>query len=243
MAIKIFTAFFSILSLFLGSIESVSATAAVTAATGGSAISADTAGGSYTSLTGSVISEGATADIGTGTIILNVPSGFIFDTGGTSPTVLVTRTAGNGNDNRNINDLASGSTIAVTITTTTLTITITAATSNSVINSLTWQNVRVRPTAGTPLASGNITKSGTSSITGVTAGSTNLGTLTETVGAKSQVVITTQPSSTATTDTDFTIKPVVAIRDQFDNTVTTDSSSTITRTVVLSTQSCGGTVG
>ena len=171
---KFWILFLVVLICLFGISSEVLATVTVTSATGGSAISADTTGGSHTSLTGPIISEGATADIGTGTIILNVPSGFVFDTGGTSPTVLVTRTAGNGNDNRNINDLASGSTIAVTITTTTLTITITAATSNSVINSLTWQNVRVRPTAGTPLASGNITKSGTSSITGVTAGSTNL---------------------------------------------------------------------
>lgn len=223
--------------------QNVLATVTVTPATGGSSISADTTGGTYTSLTGPIISEGATADIGTGTIILNVPSGFVFDIGGTAPTVLVTRTAGSGPNNRNINDLASGSTIAVTATVTQLTITITAATSTGVINSLTWQNVRVRPTAGTPLASGNITKTGTSSILGVTDGATNMGTLTEVVGAKSQVVITTQTSSSATTATDFTTKPVVAIRDQFGNTVTTDSSSTITRTAVLSTQSCGGTAG
>ena len=243
MAIKIFTAVFSILSLFLGSIESVSATAAVTAATGGSAISADTAGGSYTSLTGSVISEGATADIGTGTIILNVPSGFIFDTGGTAPTVLVTRIAGSGTNTRNINDVASGTSLAITsITTTQITFTVTASTSNGVRNSLTWQNIRVRPSAGTPLAIGNITKSGTSSIVGVT-GSTNFGTLTEVAGAKSQITITTQPSSSAVVNTDFTTKPVVAIQDQFGNTVTSDNSTTITRTAVLSTQTCGGTAG
>ena len=224
-------------------VQSALATVTVTPATGGSAISADTTGGTFTSLTGPVISEGTTADIGTGTIILNVPSGFVFDTGGTAPTVLVTRIGGNGNNNRNINDLASGSTIAVTVSTTQLTITITAATSNGVSNSLTWQNVRVRPSAGTPLASGNITKTGTSSISGVTNSVTNLGTLTEVVGAKSQLVITTQPSSTATTATDFGTKPAVVIRDQFGNTVTTDSSSTITHAVVLSTQSCGGTAG
>ena len=182
-------------------ISRVFATVTITPATGGSSISADTTGGTYTSLTGPIIAEGATGDIGgsgtnPGTIILNVPSGFVFDTGGVAATVLVTRTAGSGSDNRNINDLASGSTIAVTRTTTTLTITITAATSNAVRNSLTWQNVRVRPSAGTPLALGNITEIGTLTVTGVT-GSTNFGTLTEVVGVKTQLVFITQNLTTA----------------------------------------------
>ena len=157
---------------------------------------------------------------------------------------MVTRIAGGGGDNKNINDLASGTSAAITsITTTQITFTVTAATVGGVTNSLTWQNVRVRPSAGTPLASGNITTSGTSAITGVTVGSTNLGTLTEVVGAKSQLVITTQPSTSATAGTDFTTKPVIAVRDQFGNTLTSDSSTTITEAVVLSTQTCGGIAG
>lgn len=218
------------------------ATATPTAATGGLSISADTTGAIYTNLTGPIITEGATADIGVGTIVLNAPTGFIFAATGT-PTVLVTRTSGSGANNRNINDLASGSTIAVATTSTTLAITITAATSNAVRNSLTWQNVRVRPSAGTPLASGNILKTGTSVIAGVTNSVTNLGTLTEVVGAKNKLGITTQPSSSATSSIDFGTKPVVKLQDQFGNTVTTDSASTITRTAVLSTQTCGGTSG
>lgn len=227
----------------LALLQGVFATVTVTTATGGSAISADSTGGAYTTLVGPVISEGVTADIGTGTIILNVPSGFIFDIGGTAPTVLVTRIAGTGNNTRNINDLASGSTISVTRTSTTLIITITGATSSGVRNSLTWQDVRVRPTAGTPLASGNITKTGTSVIVGIVNSVTNLGTLTEVVGAKTQLVLTVQPSVTATVSVDFTVKPAVAVRDQFGNTVTSDNSTTITRTAVLSTQTCGGTAG
>ncbi len=234
--------FFSLLPLLFFP-AAVFAAVTVTPATGGVALSADDVGGSYTALTGPVVSEGATGDVGTGTIILNVPSGFIFDIGGTTPTVLVTRTAGSGSDTRNINDLASGSTIAVTRTTTQLTITITASTSNSVRNSLTWQNVRVRPSNGTPLASGNIVKTGTSSIAGVTDSVTNFGTLTEVPGAKNKLSFTVQPSTSATTNTDFTIKPTIVMQDQFGNTVTTDSGSTVARTAVLSTQSCGGTAG
>src|SRR5438876_8335819 len=46
-------------------------------ATGGEAISSSTAGGAYATLTGPVYYEVATADVGTGTIILNAPSGFV----------------------------------------------------------------------------------------------------------------------------------------------------------------------
>ena len=169
--------------VFVSGAHTAFAAVTITAATGGSAISADTTSGTYTTLIGPVITESATAEIGTGTIVLNAPSGFIFDTGGTAPTALVTRTAGSGNNNRNINNLASGSTIAVTRTTSTLSITITDVTSNGVRNSLTWQNVRVRPSAGTPLASGTIVKTGTSVISGVTNSVTSFGTLTEVAGA------------------------------------------------------------
>ena len=63
--------------------------AVVTPATGGAAISADTAGGTYTTLTGPVLAENGTAQIGMGTLILNAPSGFVFDTGGIAPSVSV----------------------------------------------------------------------------------------------------------------------------------------------------------
>ncbi|MFC6875788.1 hypothetical protein ACFQZF_14040 [Flavobacterium myungsuense] len=136
---------------------------AITTATGGLAISADTFGsGTFTSLTGPIYSEGSSGNVGIGTIIINAPTGFIFDTGGTAPTVRMNRISGVGADNRNINDAASGTSIAITSRTTTqITFTVTAASSNGVTCSLTWQNIRVRPTAGSPLASGNMTKTGT----------------------------------------------------------------------------------
>lgn len=205
----------------------------VTPATGGGAISADNTGGAYTTLTGPVYSEGASGHAGTGTIILNAPAGFIFDTGGTAPTVLITRTSGNGPDSRNINDVATGTSAAITsITSTQITFTVTAASSNGVTNSLTWQNVRVRPTAGTPLASGNITKSGTSTMSGVVAGTTNFGTLTEVHGAHTRLVVvlpgqsfTTGTGATGTPTTQtasvpFNIASIVAA-DQFFNIAAT----------------------
>jgi len=57
------------------------ATVSITPATGGTSISADSTGGSYTTLTGPTITEGANRDITTGTIIINAPSGFEFNTG------------------------------------------------------------------------------------------------------------------------------------------------------------------
>ena len=72
-----------------------------TSATGGSAIPADSAAsGAFTSLTGPTYSEDASGEVGTGTIILNAPAGFTFDTGGTAPTVAITKLGGgSGADN------------------------------------------------------------------------------------------------------------------------------------------------
>jgi len=162
----------------------------MTAATGGEAISADNAGGSYASLTGPVYGEATPGDVGTGTVILNAPAGFEFDTGAPQPTVLVTRLAGGGGSTRNINGVASGTSLTTTVSSTQITLTITSASNAGVTNSLTWQNIRVRPAAGTPLATGTITKSGTSVMTGVTGGITNFGTLQEVPGTAVRLVVT-----------------------------------------------------
>src|SRR5207245_7426075 len=83
-------------------------------ALGGGAISADTAGGTYTTLTGPTYYEAASGDVGTGTIILNAPTGFVFDTGGTAPTVLIMRLTGSGANANNIDGVASGTAVAIT---------------------------------------------------------------------------------------------------------------------------------
>ena len=217
------------------------AAATATPATGGSAISADTTGGTFTTLTGPAITEGASADIGTGTIILNAPSGFIFSTTTNSVTATRTNSAGNCTGARPllINAAASQT---VTPTQTTITINITRVSSGGCRNIITWSGIRVRPSAGTPLATGNITKSGTSVINNITS-STNFGTLTEVPGVKSQVAFTVQPSTSATVDTDFSTKPTVAIEDQFGNIETADNASTVTLIPKLSTQTCAGTNG
>src|SRR5438128_1712412 len=79
------------LAWVIGLLASSHAVASVTLtpAPGGTAISADTTGGTFASLTGPVLAEGVSGDIGGGTIVLNAPSGFVFDTGGIAPTVLM----------------------------------------------------------------------------------------------------------------------------------------------------------
>jgi len=182
--------FLLILILFLPSVFAAS----VTPATGGTNISSSTAGGNYTNLAGPVISEAGRADIGNGTIILVVPSGFEFDASA-SITVKITRTAGTGGNARNINNVANGTSAAVSSKNSThIVFTIIDTTTNNVRNSLTWQNVKVRPTAALPLANGNITSSGNSSIVGVPSG-TALGQLIETGVADSTPPVVSVPAN------------------------------------------------
>src|SRR5258705_10758716 len=94
------------------------------------------------------------------------------------------------NSGMNINNSGSGGVYPVAVTSTQVTFTISAKSSGSTPNTLTWQDIRVRPTASSPLASGNITKSGTSSMVGVTDGVTNFGTLTEVSGTPTKMFVT-----------------------------------------------------
>jgi hypothetical protein len=198
-----------------------------TQATGGGDISADRASGTFKSLSGPTYSEKASGDAGIGTIVLNAPAGFVFDTGGTAPTVLVTRLLGSGTWANNINDVSSGTAVPMTsVTSTQLAFTVTSASASGVACKLTWQNVRVRPTAGTPLAIGNLTCSGTASVVGLSTNA-NLATLVEIPGAASSLVILTQPSSTATAGAPFAQQPVIRLQDQFGNFCTNNSSTVV----------------
>src|SRR5262249_20634003 len=90
-----------------------------------------------------------------------------------------------------------------------------------------WQNVRVRPTAGTPLASTNLIRNGTAAVVGLPMGA-NLGLLREVPGAASTLAIQTQPSATATAGVAFAQQPVIRLQDQFGNFCTNNSSTVIT---------------
>jgi trimeric autotransporter adhesin len=188
----------------------------VTAASGGGAISADTAATSFTTLSGPAIDD---TDISTGTIILNAPAGFVFNTDvADPPTVSVTYESGAGTD-------VVGSITSVTASQ----ITYTVITAGSNEDLLTWQNVQVQPAAGTPLANGNIYETGTSSVEVVTQGSggTNFGTLTEVAGAAAQLNFIQQPMNTVYGST---ISPAVtvAIEDQFGNLTNSTASVSLT---------------
>ncbi len=225
---------------FLFATPSAFAAVTVTAATGGSAISADTnttnGVATWTTLTGPTITEATSRAIstGSGTIVLTRPSGFSFSTS-TAVTATITRDAGSGS-------CFTFSSNTVTPTSSTITYTLTARDSNgSTRCHVTFSSIQVRPTAGTPLASGNITNTGSNA--SVPSGATDYGTLTEVAGAKNKLAYTTQPSTTATTSVDFTTKPVITLQDQYGNTRISDSASTITLSPVLSSQVCGGTAG
>src|SRR5439155_20882272 len=103
---------------------------------------------------------------------------------------------------------------------------------------LTWQNLRVRPTAGTPLASGNLYITGTATMAGVSTNS-DLGDLMEVPGALSQLVINPQPSSTATAGVVFAQQPVLTLKDQFGNTRNAANGLSDNSTVVTATRSAG----
>jgi len=207
----------------------------LTPATGGGAISADNFGtGTYVTLTGPIYAEGVSGDVGAGTLILTAPAGFQFDTGA-AVTVLVT---GSATAADNINDLTTGSTIAATVSASQISITVTAESLTA--NTLTWQNIRVRPTSGTPLASGNITMDATSggTLTDVVAATTNFGTLTMAPGAVSGYRIIAASGTVGAGGSDaLTIYRV----DQYGNTITNFTGDVSLTFSGLST-SAGGNV-
>ncbi|WP_162944450.1 beta strand repeat-containing protein [Flavisolibacter nicotianae] len=225
----------------------------ITPASGGGNISADNVGGAWTTLTGPVLTEATTGDIGLGpsnnpgTIILTVPSGFVFDVtsgpSGPAPTVKVNGDASNAS--KNINGVANGGTIPVSVGPTTLTITINAKSNGSTPNVLTFQDIRVRPTSATaPLASGNIERKsgaagGTSSYSTIPASNPNYGTLTEVAGAATKLAFGQQPSNAVATTA---ITPAVTIRvlDANGNLVTTDNSTQVS--VAIGTNPSAGTL-
>jgi hypothetical protein len=139
--------------------------------------------------------------------------------------VLIT---GLGGKTYNINGVFSGTAAAMTsVTTTQLVFTITKASSGAFPGKLTWQNVRVRPVAGAPLAGGSLRVAGTASLVNVSTNS-NFGPLQEVVGAAQMLSIVTQPSPTATAGVPFAQQPVLRITDKFGNFRSNDNATVVT---------------
>ena len=194
----------------------------VTAATGGEAIRATTANGAWTTLTGPVLTECAHGSIGgNGTIVLTVPAGFEFN-----PASTVTVLVEGGTGPNNINGVPNGGTIPVTVTRTTLTFAVTSKSgaSPSVGTTLTYQNIQVRPTVPTPLASGNLTESGTCGLKDLTLASGTWGFLREVGGAPTGYRITGGSGGTAGSPISITLQKI----DQFGNPVNDSTPETLT---------------
>jgi hypothetical protein len=192
-------------------------------AMGGTSISADTAGGSYTPLSGPSITEVNKGNIQQGTIILNAPSGFVFDTTANSVTATVT-----GDLKISTNSSGNGSSLAYAIlTTNTITIWVNGK-STATACTIAWAGIKVRPTSATPLTNGFITETGTATFTYNTGSATNYGPLTEISGTATRLAFGVQPSVT-TAGNAISPSVTVMVEDQFGNTVTNDS-----RTVTIS---------
>lgn len=205
------TAITAVLLASLFPFAPTAAAASSVPATGGTGISADTAGvggtGAWTTLTGPVITESAPAQIGSGTITLTAPAGFEWNPGAGS-----VATSGSA---------CTGLTVAA-LTVTATTVTTTAAGPSTGACSIVWSGLQARPIAGTPKASGTVTRGGTAVISGVAAGAA-MGSLSEQAGAPAKLAFTAAPTGAAG-GTAFATQPAVTVEDQFGNAVTSASS-------------------
>ncbi|MFZ5854603.1 MAG: hypothetical protein ACOYXS_08910 [Chloroflexota bacterium] len=179
--------------------------AAVTVTTPATAnVSADTAVSGYQALAGPALTEAAAGELGTGTIALDLPTGFAYNTASGSATMTGT----------NCGYTVSG----VSFPTSAKAQVSVSGTASTGACTLTFSGLYVRATSGlAPLPSGNITNSGTAP--GAPSPG-NYGTLTEVPGAP---ILSfdppggQQPSPTATAGTAFATQPKVRARDQFGN--------------------------
>ncbi len=209
-------------ALVLGATPALACPPTVTPATGGAAISADTVGGAWTTLTGPSIAEGIASEIGTGTLVLKAPSGFVFNTA--APVTVLLK--GVSQARQNLNNLTSGSLIPAVVTSSSITITISDESSDfGGTNSLTWQNIQVRPVASAPLASGNITLAGTACIFDLN-GTANWGTLQEVSGSLAGYKVLGSGTATVFTPSTVTIQKI----DRFGNPLCDSSARTVTLT-------------
>ncbi len=220
--------------------SSALANVVVTPASGGTAIPADRAANgpspAWTELGAIVIAEsGGTAgrgDIGGGTLILKAPAGFEFNTAATPS---ISWTAG-----RNIQNATVQVTDATTLT---ITLTVVGTTATDTLTIGNPNGIEVRPTAGTPLASGRIyrpsTGGGTATIVGIVAGpsGTSFGELQEIAGAAHHLAFETLPPTNATAGEAFSPQPVLWVRDRFANVRSAANGNADNTTVVTATAS------
>ncbi len=199
------------------------------AATGGEEISADDANNNFTTLSGPRLTEDYIGEFPlNGTLVLNAPSGYEWDTGGATPTVTVQPAYGSSTTLQASYTSRSTSQVTFTIAQ--------ASNATGKPGELQISGLLVRPTTGVLPNTGNITNSGTIGETGTT----NYGTLTMVAGTKTSLIFVQQPSATTLNDT-ITPASTVQLTDQFGNDVA-EASVTITMALASGTGTLDGTL-
>lgn len=159
-------------------------------ATGGGAISADNFNsGTYTSLSGPVITESSAGQISEGFIDFKAPNGYEWDTGGTNPAVNVTLAPGsNGNTHLEI--------VFVSRTSSQIRFEVTSSSDSGPRRPgrATFSGFRIRPTKGTLPNTGFIQNTGSS----IPSGTTNYGDIIMVAGSPSKIRVETQANGSGT---------------------------------------------
>jgi hypothetical protein len=180
------------------------AASSVSAATGGTTMTAANAGPSatYTSLGNIVVTEQNAGEVSTGRFMLKVPAGFEFRTTQNVSLALTGASTSKRPDVSLSASCTSTSSTSLSITPTVSAITFYVCGRSTDPSIFTLSGLAVRPTANAPVASGNIyldNAAGAVTITGVTSGptGTNFGTLTQNPGATTQLAVAVPASATA----------------------------------------------
>ncbi len=190
------------------SVKYSSAIRKITAATGGSAISADNANGAFTTLTGPIIQEGFPGELtNSGTIVLTAPSGYRWNTGSSPVATIDAAYGGSTNLNASFTSFSGDSSTAKFSI---------SSESTSNPGQITFSGLQVRPNTGVLPNTGNILNTGTTG----QGGATNYGTLTMVPGVIDSLTFVQQPSIT---NVNSSITPSVRVQlvDQFGNSVET----------------------
>ncbi len=211
--------------LLMITVQGVWGQVVITTATGGTNISADKAANAtspaYTLLGNITLAETGKKDFDNGTFILDAPSGWTFNNSGVSVT-----------------GGASATTINYT-TSTRITITLSNLT-NGASETFNIVGISVRATNGGSIPStGNITYGGGSAAqtgSGLTSGTTNLGSLSQVVGVVNKLAFATQPGG-VTYGAVISASPVIVTQDQFGSASTTGLNATVNVTVAIASGS------
>ena len=184
-------------------------------------VSTDAISGASVAVGNIIMAESDSGNFGIGTVILNAPSGFIFDdTSVVQITVYGDSSAGN-----NINNIGNGTTLSATTTPSSITFIISAKSASGHPNILTWSSIKVKPTSGTPLVNGYITISGTAS--GTTYSTTSPVLLTEVAGSPSAAHSTFSCSPTSGIMAGVSTSCTAIVRDLFNNPISNASVNLI----------------